>query len=205
MRDRPGASTVGSVAGEHGRSDGTMVSVGERPVSASGADSRAHAPAELDASSPRTAAGTDRRYLLGLAAVILVATVARFWGLLYGLPHSYYPDESSVVSDALKMATTGDPRPSQFLWPTFWIYVVAISLRVGLLASWLPSELSPLGTAALDNMTYVYGVGRTVTALAGVLTVVGLYAVGVRWLEQLGLPTPRLYALLGAGFLALSP
>jgi 4-amino-4-deoxy-L-arabinose transferase-like glycosyltransferase len=196
---------VGPVSGEHGRSSGTMVSVGERPVSASGPDPRAHQPAELDAQSPRTSAGPNRRYLLGLAAVILIAFVARFWGLLYGLPHSYYPDESSVVGDALKMATTGDPRPSQFLWPTFWIYVVAISLRVGLLASWLPGGIWPLGTAALDNMTYVYGVSRTVTALAGVLTVLGLYAVGARWLERLGLPTPRLYALLGAGFLALSP
>jgi 4-amino-4-deoxy-L-arabinose transferase-like glycosyltransferase len=134
--------------------------------------------------------------------------VARFWGLLYGLPHSYYPDESSVVGDALKMATTGDPQPSQFLWPTFWIYVVAISLRVGLLASWLPGgpgALGPLGTISLDNGTYVYGVSRTITALAGVLTVLGLYAVGARWLTRLGLPNPRLYALLGAGFLALSP
>jgi 4-amino-4-deoxy-L-arabinose transferase-like glycosyltransferase len=141
----------------------------------------------------------------GLALVLLLAVVARFWGLLYGLPHSYYPDESSFVGDALHMAATGDPRPSQFLWPTFWIYVVAISLRLALVTSWLPVGAGPLGTPALDNMTYVYGVARTVTALAGVLTVWGLYAVGVRWLGRLGVPRPRLYALLAAGFLALSP
>jgi 4-amino-4-deoxy-L-arabinose transferase-like glycosyltransferase len=137
--------------------------------------------------------------------VLLLAVVARFWGLRYGLPHSYHPDESSFVGDALHMASTGDPRPSQFLWPTFWIYVVAISLRLGLVTAWLQGGAGPLGTPALDNMTYVYGVARAVTALAGVLTVWGLYAVGVRWLAQLGVPRPRLYALLAAGFLALSP
>lgn len=183
-----------------------MVSVGEQPVSASAAEPRVRPSADQDTQSPRSAAGDGRRHLLWLGVVILVAVIARFWGLLYGLPHAYYPDESSVVGDALRMATTGDLRPNQFLWPTFWIYVVALSMRIGLVASWLPvAGIWPLGTAALDNMTYVYGISRTVTALAGVLTVVGLYAVGVCWLARLRLPNPRLYALLGAGFLALSP
>jgi 4-amino-4-deoxy-L-arabinose transferase-like glycosyltransferase len=144
-------------------------------------------------------------YRIGLGAVVTLAIVARFWGLLYGLPHSYYPDESSVVGDALKMATTGDLRPTQFLWPTLWIYVVALTLRVGTLASAIPGGLGPLGTPALDNGTYVYGLARAVTALAGVLSVAMLYAVAVRWLRRLGLPDPRLSALIGAGFFALSP
>ena len=37
-------------------------------------------------------------------------------------------------------------------------------MRIGLVASALPGGLGPLGTASLDNMTYVYGVARTVTA-----------------------------------------
>jgi 4-amino-4-deoxy-L-arabinose transferase-like glycosyltransferase len=146
-----------------------------------------------------------RWHLLALAAVVALAVVARFWGLLYGLPHSYYPDESSVVGDALRMAQSGDPRPTQFLWPTLWIYAVAVALRVGLLGAAVPGGLWPLGVPALDNMTYVYAVGRSVTALAGVLTVVALYAVAVRWFEHQDLPRPRLYGLLAAGFLALSP
>ena len=151
---------------------------------------------------------TDRRtiwYLAGLGGVVALAIAARFWGLLYGLPHSYYPDESSVVGDALKMAVTGDLRPAQFLWPTLWIYVVALTLRIGTVFAAIPSGLSPLGTPALDNMTYVYGMARGVTALAGVLSVAILFAVAARWFERLGLRPPLLFASLAAGFFALSP
>lgn len=143
--------------------------------------------------------------LLVVAGLLGLAAWARFWGLLYGLPHSYYPDESSVVGDAHRMATTGDPRPNQFLWPTFWIYVVAVTLRLAALAAGPFGTAGTLGVPALDNMTFVYGVARTVTALAGVLTALGLYAVGRRWLALLGVPSARLYAAVGAGFLALSP
>src|SRR5687767_15150051 len=61
----------------------------------------------------------------GLAAVLLVAGVVRFWGLGYGLPHSFYPDESTVMGDSLTMASSGDLRPSQFLYPSLWLYVLA--------------------------------------------------------------------------------
>jgi 4-amino-4-deoxy-L-arabinose transferase-like glycosyltransferase len=183
-----------------------MVSVGERLAPRLGPHPDPQQAATGDHLDVPHADRSNRgRYRAGLAVVLLVAAVARFWGLQYGLPHSYYPDESSFVGDALHMATTGDLRPSQFLWPTFWIYVVALSLRIGLVLAWLPGGSLPLGTPALDNMTYVYGVARTVTALSGVLTVAGVYAIGARWLPRLGVPQPRLFALLAAGFMALSP
>jgi 4-amino-4-deoxy-L-arabinose transferase-like glycosyltransferase len=137
--------------------------------------------------------------------VLLVAVVARFWGLLFGLPSSYYPDESSVVGDGLHMATTGDLRPAQFLWPTFWIYVVALSIKLGTVAAVLPVDLGPLGPPSLENGLYVYGIARTVTATSGVLTVLALYAVATRWFRRLGLPGAGWLAVLAAGFLALSP
>lgn len=158
-------------------------------------------PPDRPTSGPLGQAGQ----LVSLAAVLVVATVARCWGLLYGLPHSYYPDESSFVGDALHIAATGDLRPSQFLWPTFWIYVVAASLRLGLGAGAVSGSLGPLGTPSLDNMTYVYGMARAVTALSGVLTVAGVYLVAERWLCRVGAPAPRPLATLAAGFLALSP
>jgi 4-amino-4-deoxy-L-arabinose transferase-like glycosyltransferase len=182
-----------------------MVSATQRPTSASPPDDPADAASEL----PEARSGeADRRttwYLAGLGGVVVLAIVARFWGLLYGLPHSYYPDESSVVGDALKMAETGDLRPSQFLWPTLWIYAVALTLRVGTVFAAIPSGFGPLGTPALDNMTYVYGIARSVTALAGVLSVAILFAVAARWFERLGTRPPLLYASLAAGFFALSP
>ena len=182
-----------------------MVSVTRRPGPVTAPDD----PTERSSRVAEDRAGRPTRrvawHLLGLAALVALAAVARFWGLLYGLPHSYYPDESSVVGDALKMAVTGDLRPAQFLWPTLWIYVVAVALRLGLVASGLPGGLGPLGTPALENMTYVYGTARTVTALSGVLSAALLYAVAARWFARLGLPSARLFALLAAGFVALSP
>jgi 4-amino-4-deoxy-L-arabinose transferase-like glycosyltransferase len=142
----------------------------------------------------------------GLIIVLLVvAVVARFWGLQYGLPHSYYPDESSVVGDALRMATTGDPRPTQFLWPTLWIYIVALCLRAGLFVLAPIGAAGPLGQPALDNMTYVYGVARSVTALAGVLSVLGVAAITTRWLRLLDTPGAYWYGIAAGAFLALSP
>lgn len=143
--------------------------------------------------------------LAALAVVMLVALVVRFWGLLYGLPSSFYPDESSVVGDALHMASTGDLRPAQFLWPTFWIYAVALTIKLGLVGAVVPGGLGPLGVPSLDNGMYVYGVARTVTAMSGVLTVLALFAVARGWFRRLGLPGSGWFALLAAGFLALSP
>jgi len=140
-----------------------------------------------------------------LVFVFVVAVIARFWGLQYGLPHAYYPDESSVVGEALRMATTADLRPTQFLWPTLWIYVVALSLKAGLFMLGPLGESGPFGRPTLDNMTYVYGVARSVTALAGVLSVLGLYAVTSRWLRLLGIAGAALFGVAAAGFLALSP
>jgi 4-amino-4-deoxy-L-arabinose transferase-like glycosyltransferase len=182
-----------------------MVSVSQRAASSSTSDPPRQAAA--DPLGPESGFAPHRAvwHWLGLGLVLLLAVVARFWGLLYGLPHSYYPDESSVVGDALRMAATGDLRPTQFLWPTFWIYVVALSLRVGLVTWVLPTALAPFGTPSLENMTYVYGVARTVTALSGVLSVAVLYAIAVTSFHRLRLPAARLVALFAAGFFALSP
>src|SRR5437867_1274745 len=98
------------------------------------------------------------------------------------------------------MATTGDPRPTQFLWPTLWIYVVAVSLRAGLIVLGPLGAAGPLGQPALDNMTYVYGVARTVTALAGALSVLGVAAIATRWLQWLGIASARTYGLAAGAF-----
>ncbi|HZO25940.1 MAG TPA: glycosyltransferase family 39 protein [Chloroflexota bacterium] len=182
-----------------------MVSVTERPTLDAAPDDAGAGVAPVPARRGHGAGSGASWHLAGFAVVVALALVARFWGLLYGLPHSYYPDESSVVGDALKMATTGDLRPTQFLWPTLWIYVVALSLRAGLLASTIPGALGPLGIPALDNMTYVYGMARSMTALSGVMSVALLYFVAVCWFERIQLPSARLCAVLAAGFFALSP
>lgn len=170
-------------------------------------------PAPDDGATPPAGAQLAERpapgwLLIRVAPVVgllILAGAARFWGLQYGLPHSYYPDESSVVGDALRMATTGDLRPTQFLWPTLWIYIVALSLRAGLSVLGPLGAAGPFGQPALDSMTYVYGVARSVTALAGVLSVLGVAAITTCWLQRLGIAAARGYGLAAGGFLALSP
>jgi Dolichyl-phosphate-mannose-protein mannosyltransferase len=103
------------------------------------------------------------------------------------------------------MATTGDLRPTQFLWPTLWLYTVAAGLKAGLVVLGPLGEAGPFGHPALNNMTYVYGMARAMTALAGALTVLGVYAVTTRWLRLLRVPTPTVYGIAAAGFLALGP
>ncbi len=137
----------------------------------------------------------------GLAFAVMAAILARSWGLDYGLPYSFYPDESDKVMEPIRaIAASGDLRPSHYLYPTFWLYCLALALR---LAAGLGPPTADLGP--LESPTYVYGTIRAVTAVVGALSVIPLFLVARRILTVFGSPQAHLCALVAAGFLALSP
>ncbi len=141
----------------------------------------------------------------GLTLVLGVAFVARFVGLFYGLPQILYPDETKVGEAARAIAASGDLRPEHFNYPTFWLYVLAVVLKLGTVVAALVGGAALLDRVSLEETYYVYATCRAVTAVVCALSVVPLYLVGVRLFGALRVPDPRAFALAAAGFLALSP
>src|SRR5207247_441078 len=101
---------------------------GRRTAPASGAP-----PAETAGRGVRRLAGSDgpaggqavtrARVAAAVLAVTALAVALRLIGLRYGLPAVYNPDEVAIVSRALAFAK-GDPNPHNFLYPTFYFYVL---------------------------------------------------------------------------------
>ena len=135
-----------------------------------------------------------------VAAVCLLALGLRLVGLQYGLPAVYNPDEISITARALSFAR-GSLNPHNFLYPTFYFYVLFAWIGVYLAFVWLTGRVSSL--QALQQLYFtdpsgIYTAGRTLGVAAGTATVAALYGLGSRL-------TDRRTALAAALFLAVSP
>ena len=131
---------------------------------------------------------------LALAAVLIAATVLRFWALARGIPYAVQVDEPEIVERALNMMRSGSLHPHFFDYPGLSIYLqLAVSI-VRFLAGALSGEWSALSQARGGEF-YLWG--RAVTATFGVATVLLVYQVGMRWGAR--------HALLAAGLMAVLP
>ena len=137
---------------------------------------------------------------LPLVAVCAVALGLRLIGLQYGLPAVYNPDEVAIMSRALSFAT-GTLNPHNFLYPTFYFYVLFAWVGVYLALVWVTGRVDSI--AALRRLyfldaTGIYTAGRALGVAAGTATVALLY----RLTSKL---TDRRTALAAAVFLAVAP
>jgi hypothetical protein len=114
--------------------------------------------------------------------IAVVALVLRLIGLRYGLPAVYNPDEVAIMSRALAFAK-GDFNPHNFLYPTFYFYVLfAWEGLTALLA------VATRAVASFDafqrefflDPTRVFVAGRLLTALLGTVTVIATGILGTR-------------------------
>lgn len=126
-----------------------------------------------------------------LLAILALALALRLYGIDFGLPYLYHPDEPNKVATAQNILKTGDLNPHYFKKPTLLIYANAllyvpyylVGKAEGRFATPgdIPAPDRPLmGTgyiAAPDAMV----MGRTLTALMGVLAVLLTWAVGRRF------------------------
>ena len=58
-----------------------------------------------------------------LALICAIGFALRVVGLQYGLPSVYNPDEAAIMARALSFAK-GTLNPENFLYPTFYFYVL---------------------------------------------------------------------------------
>lgn len=127
-----------------------------------------------------------------LLVILAVAFFFRVYGIDFGLPYIYHPDEPSIVNRALSMLRTGDFSPHWFDWPSLYIYIQALVYFV----RYLYSAGQAIGFGDVQ-MAGFYLWGRFSTAVLGTITVGLTYWVGKKVFD-------RRVGLLGALFLAFS-
>lgn len=110
-------------------------------------------------------------------ALFAAALVLRSIGLTYGLPAVYNPDEVAIMSRTLSFAT-GTLNPHNFLYPTFYFYVlfawVGAFLAV-LLATGRVGSVSALRELYFTDPTPIYLAGRALSVVSGAATVLLLH------------------------------
>ena len=125
--------------------------------------------------------------LAGLSAMVAAAILAG-WGIGFGLPFLFRPDEEVVVGRAVRMVVEGSLDPLFSNWPPLVFYVVALALKL----------TGNVVAAAGGDPSGAYLTARVISAAAFVATV-GLVFVGAR----------RAYGdaagILAASITALSP
>jgi hypothetical protein len=151
-------------------------------------------------STGRWTAPREPAALLALAAIALGALVLRIIGLRYGLPAVYNPDEVAIMARALAFAK-GSLNPHNFLYPTFYFYVLFAWVGVYLGFVYVSGRVASL--AALQQLYFthpsgLYTAGRALGAVSGVAGVLLVYRLGAR------LATRRT-GLAAAIFLAAAP
>lgn len=126
---------------------------------------------------------------LALGAVLLLGLGLRLWGIDYGLPYAYHPDEPFLIGVAWRMFRTGDLDPNFWDYPTLQIYalLVLIALREGL-QPYLPVLATP-------GMEYL--LGRLLNVAYAVGTIYLVYRTGSRLFG-------RWEGVAGAGLLAVA-
>jgi hypothetical protein len=111
-----------------------------------------------------------------------VALVLRLYGLRYGLPAVYNPDEVAIMSRALAFAK-GDLNPHNFLYPSFYFYVLFAweGLTAALaVASRAVDSFGAFQREFFIDPTRVFVAGRLLSALLGTATVIATGLLGAR-------------------------
>lgn len=151
--------------------------------------------------SPSPPHGSRVGAALTLAAIVLVAAAARFWGLQFGLPLVYArPDELMISDRAITFFREGSLNPEFFDYPSLYLYLSAglysVYLLCGLLAGWFDS-LSSFIESWTTHWVPFFLIGRTVGAVTGTAAVLVVYAIGRRLFDTRT-------GLVAAAFLALA-
>ncbi len=136
-----------------------------------------------------------------LLAILALGLVLRLWGIDWGMPFIYHPDEAYPINGALQMVKTGDLDPHTFHWGSLIFYLNAL-LYLGYLG--VTKLLGAPGTLAdlpyLDMETIAVGLApvpamfvlsRVFIAIVGTGSIVLVYLIA-REVDLLPTPTSPL-------------
>jgi hypothetical protein len=121
----------------------------------------------------------------GTSALIAIGALAlalRLYGLRYGLPAVYNPDEVAIMSRALAFGKW-DFNPHNFLYPSFYFYFLFAWEGLTALLAVATRAVASFGAFQREffvDPTRVFVAGRLLTALLGAATVVATGVLGSR-------------------------
>lgn len=122
-----------------------------------------------------------------LFLVTAVALALRLFGVWFGWPHVFHPDEARVVARAARLLQVGDPNPHFFTYPTLYLYSLSLVLApISLLTSYA------------DQPALFHLAARCVNAVIGTVTVPLVYLLAYR-------VSGRTAAMVAAAALAVNP
>jgi 4-amino-4-deoxy-L-arabinose transferase-like glycosyltransferase len=127
-----------------------------------------------------------QREFYGVVGIFTIALALRLWGITFGLPYEYHPDEPFLVRHALRFGT-GDLNPHWFTYPSFFLYLLfflyGLYFLVGFVLGIFHSPQDFATLYFLDPSAF-YLIGRGAMAFIGALTVLVLYGAGRRLYGQ---------------------
>ena len=144
-----------------------------------------------------------------LIGITLLAILFRIWGINFGLPYLYHPDEPVYVAIAQNVFRTADLNPHFFNYPSLFFYINALAYIPYYLAGKLVGVFhSPTNIPAPTVLTM--GVGQitmpTTFLLGRILTATfGSAAVALVFLSGRQLTNNAAIGLLAALMMAISP
>ena len=143
--------------------------------------------------------------------IFVVGAGIRVWGMDYGLPYMYHPDEPGKIGIAQNVLKTGNLNPQYYLKPPFYIYLnaaaylpyIALQAAQGVPAAVTIESLEPpvmeVGGTGLTAQPFTVLFGRGVSVLFGSLCVLLVYLLVEKAFAN------RLSAVLTALLVAVSP
>ena len=137
---------------------------------------------------------------VALTCITAVALVLRVIGLRFGLPAVYNPDEIAIVARALTFAK-GTLNPQNFVYPTFFFYVLFGWLAVYLGIVWASgrvASIAQLQQLYFSNPSGIYTAARSLGAVSGTATVLLLYRLTAQFADVRA-------GLAASAFLAVAP
>src|SRR5262245_57485049 len=103
-------------------------------------------------------------------------------GVQYGLPAVYNPDEVAIMARALAFAK-GSLDPQNFLYPTFFFYVLFAWVGLYLAFMWVSGRagsIAELQRLYFTDATGIYTAGRMLGVASGTLSVIALHRLAAR-------------------------
>jgi len=125
---------------------------------------------------------------LALTAIMLIAVALRLWGIGFGLPYLYHPDEPGYVAIAQHIVKTGDLNPHFFNYPSLFFYFNALAylpfyavgkvLGVFHTVADIPAPILLVGGDGMTPLPATFWLGRLLTLAFGSGAVVLVFLVG---------------------------